>query len=227
MSLIFATQLTAVATTVLAIGAIITAVYAIRAYRKQAKEVTDIAGMLQVQSDRLADQRKVNEKQTTVLELQAEELHESLAERKREAEQRKRSQASKIFMSLELETEPSALGRLTVVNTSDQPVYAAEAQWYYATVPIRAVARSYMGTILPGDRRTDAWTPPRGEAYSGIGPYDRDAFLTFRDNAGVTWMRKQSGDLAEVPPGESERIVRSMLELRPMTEEQPGPVEKT
>jgi hypothetical protein len=54
---------TAIATVGLLIGAIITARYAIRAFGKQ--------------SDQLEDQRKVNAKQTEVLELQAEELRES------------------------------------------------------------------------------------------------------------------------------------------------------
>jgi len=43
MSLIFATQLTAVATSVLAAFAIVTAVYAIRAFGEQSKEVAILA----------------------------------------------------------------------------------------------------------------------------------------------------------------------------------------
>jgi hypothetical protein len=43
MSLIFATQLTAVATAVLAVFAIVTAFYAVRAFREQSQEVSDQA----------------------------------------------------------------------------------------------------------------------------------------------------------------------------------------
>jgi hypothetical protein len=63
MSLIAATQLTAVATLALAVFAIITAVVAYLAFQKQ--------------SDELADQRAVNAEQTEVLRLQADELRAS------------------------------------------------------------------------------------------------------------------------------------------------------
>jgi hypothetical protein len=76
MSLIFATQLTAAATAALAVFAVITAVFAFLAYRKQSKEVSDMAEMLNVQSERLAEQRKINE-------FQAKDLQESLKERER------------------------------------------------------------------------------------------------------------------------------------------------
>lgn len=85
MSLIFATQMTAVATAVLAAFAIVTAFYAVRAFRKQSQEVSDQAEMLRVQSEQLTEQRKINERQTEVLALQAAELRESFAERKRDA----------------------------------------------------------------------------------------------------------------------------------------------
>lgn len=46
---------------VLALFAIITAVYAVRAFRKQSQEVSDQATMLKVQSEQLAEQRRINE----------------------------------------------------------------------------------------------------------------------------------------------------------------------
>ena len=85
MSLIFATQLTAVATAILAGFAIVTAVFAFLAFRKQAQEVNDQAEMLKVQSTQLAEQQKLGERQAEVLALQASDLRESLNERKREA----------------------------------------------------------------------------------------------------------------------------------------------
>ena len=60
MSLIFATQLTAIATAVLAVFAMATAYYARKAFRSQSKEVSDQAMMLKVQSDQLEEQRKIN-----------------------------------------------------------------------------------------------------------------------------------------------------------------------
>lgn len=74
--------ITAIATFGLLVGAAFTAIYAIRAFRKQSQEVADQATMLQVQQYQLEEQRKINAEQTGVLKLQADELRESLAERK-------------------------------------------------------------------------------------------------------------------------------------------------
>jgi hypothetical protein len=95
------TWITAIATVGLLAGAIITAIYAIRAFRAQAKEISDQADMLQVQSDQFVEQRRINEKQTEVLDLQAAELRESTEERKREREARHRAQAARVFITQE------------------------------------------------------------------------------------------------------------------------------
>jgi hypothetical protein len=81
MSVDLSGELTAIATAVLAFFAIITAVYAVRAFRKQSQEVHDQAAMLSIQSDQLAEQRKINAEQTRVLALQASELTQSLSQR--------------------------------------------------------------------------------------------------------------------------------------------------
>src|SRR5260221_13834131 len=91
MSLIAATQITAIATAVLAAFAIVTAWYARRAFREQSEEVRTL-------KKQLKDQQDLTAKQTPVLELQAEELRESLDERKREAANQRRAQASMVFV---------------------------------------------------------------------------------------------------------------------------------
>ena len=91
MSLIFATQLTAVATAALAVFAVFTAWYARRAFREQSREVC-------VLKSQLKDQQQLTGKQTPVLELQGEELQASLVERKREAAERRRAQATRVFI---------------------------------------------------------------------------------------------------------------------------------
>lgn len=156
MSLIFATQLTAVATAVLAVFAFVTAWYARRAFLKQSQEVSDQAEMLKVQSEQLTEQRKLNKEQTRVLALQAEELHKSLAEREREAEQRRRAQAGRVFVSqqsyissyISVDPEPIEVDsrgevipdepdctrvEVAVINSSDQPIYEAELLWRYGS----------------------------------------------------------------------------------------------
>ena len=121
MSLIFATQPTAIATAVLAVFAIVTAVFALLAFRAQSREVHAIerqvadqqevtkqqAELLQVQSGQLERQRqqladqhtavedqiRANARQAEVLELQASELRASLEQRERAADEQRRMQA--------------------------------------------------------------------------------------------------------------------------------------
>lgn len=110
MSLTGATLFIAIATTVLAVGSGVTALYAVRAFKKQSAAVADgreMLGkqneMLEVQSNRLEvyrkqvdDQHKINEEYGTVLDLQAREIRASLEERKQAAEEERRSQAAKV-----------------------------------------------------------------------------------------------------------------------------------
>ena len=204
------TWITGIATIGLLIGAIITARYAIKAFGKQ--------------SDQLEEQRKINAEQTTVLALQAEELGESLEERKREAEQRRSAQAARVFISLytgvafkplgrpvgqsEIDNdlmsetldndasedftsdEPECVtARVTVVNTSEQPVYDTRLYWRPSRgwpdfEPLR--------TIMPGDKIERVWKfPPVGDM-ANIG-----ALLRFRDAARFTWIRTPDGVLTE------------------------------
>ena len=147
MSVDLSGEITAIAIAVLALFAFITAYYARKAFLKQSKELSDQASMLEVQSE----QRKVNAEQIRVRGLQAAELRESLAERKREADERRRAQAARVFIWQEYregnpgqyEAPPdyiALLGPLPhgesrplmvahVKNTSDQPVYDLMVRW--------------------------------------------------------------------------------------------------
>lgn len=84
------TWISAIATIGLLIGAIITAKYAIKAFRAQPKEVDDQATMLKVQSDQLEEQRTINA-------LQAKDLEESLKERERLRRITEREQADAVL----------------------------------------------------------------------------------------------------------------------------------
>src|SRR6266567_3502640 len=96
-------EITAIATAVLAAFAIVTAVVAYMAFRRQTEEVA-------------------------ILQQQMKEQQEVFA---REARERHRAQASRVFISLESPEERSA--RFNVANTSEQPVYDAEIRWRYKT----------------------------------------------------------------------------------------------
>jgi hypothetical protein len=162
MSLIFATQLTAVATVILAVFAIITGFYAVRAFRKQSQEVSHQAEMLRVQSEQLTDQRAVNAEQLRVLALQAEELRASLAERRS-------AQASMVFITTDTGSDPG-VGQVQrnvsgpgpevitvhVKNASDRPIYSAELIWddgssQLADLAARSHSERLPAVIMPGE----------------------------------------------------------------------------
>ena len=111
MSLLLATQITAVATASLAVFAIVTACYAHKAFQAQAEEVSAIKAQLQAQQE-------LNEKQTPVLELQVQELHQSLDEHKREVEERRQVQARLCPHGSAIKERSHEL-----VNGSEEPIY--------------------------------------------------------------------------------------------------------
>lgn len=189
MSLIFATQLTAAATLALAVLALATAWYASRAYLAQ--------------SNQLQDQISLNKEQTGVLELQARELEESLAERKREREERRRAQASRVFIWQErgpiLAGPPAALARgasgggsvvAHVVNTSEQPIYDVMIGWFYGDNPENPI---YLDKpIMPGaEERVTIAVPPKRA------PEGYEATAHFRDAAKVNWRIWTDGRIEE------------------------------
>jgi Sec-independent protein translocase protein TatA len=196
------TWITAIATVGLLAGAIVTAIYAIRAFREQAKEVRDQAEILSIQSDQLAEQRKINEKQTKVLELQADELRESLVERKRETESRRRDQASRVFIweergedevNFPAGSPPAPWVTTYVVNTSEQPVYSVLISWRLGD---RGESQRHLMPLMPGAEAKDTRAVP-----PGADPAAFNAVAFFRDAAGVTWRTWLDGQLDEIPAG--------------------------
>jgi hypothetical protein len=150
MSVLGATILTAIATMVLAVGAVITAVLAGRALNKQSEEVRilqkqakDATDLLEVQSDQLDVQRdqfeslrKINEKQTEVLGLQAEDLRESIKERERLRKATERTQADEITFRMTLKGFPD--------------IAEEDGGGDFAVVPGQMV---HMGIVSNGSRR--------------------------------------------------------------------------
>lgn len=210
MSLLGATILTAIATLVLAVFAFITAVLAFLAWRKQSREVSDQASMLKVQSDRLDEQRKINQKQTEVLELQARELNESLAERKREAERRHRDQAAHVFLTEKrwpaqprgpLDSEPPLI-TATAHNTSDQPVYDADLRWHQGPGGYGEPNPEPIGTVRPDMSVRRERKFPSNAHIEHCG-----AALRFTDAAGTRWIRRADGYLAEYPPDAGQLVM--------------------
>jgi hypothetical protein len=220
MSEIFAEQLGAVATAVLAIFAIVTAWYARRAFLKQSKEVGDQAEMLDLQRKQLKEQEKTSAKQAEVLELQATELRRSLDERERETAARQRAQAEGITAWLATDSHPiggAPLQAAALSNQSSQPVYDVQAYLHYleenrlgsrwapttggASQIIKIVTpRSDLHVILPQD------SSPYPEEDDGMA---YAASIIFTDAAGNRWERDPRGVLSPTSPDAAYRVTRA------------------
>jgi hypothetical protein len=117
-------EITAIATAVLAAFAIITAVFAFLAYRKQSQEV-------KVLQQQLKDQLEATARQAAASELQAKQQH--------------MAQASKVFVvHLPMAGKDD---NLRIVNTSEQPVY--DVKVFLGDSSEKRAAQD-LGTILPG-----------------------------------------------------------------------------
>jgi hypothetical protein len=203
MSVDLSGEITAIATAVLAALAVATAIFAFLAFRAQSREVRAI-------ERQVSDQQQANDRQAKILELQASELRESLSERKREAEQRRRDQATQVFISQlhgsysELETadakgqfvtenwpDPIQV-RVTVVNASHQPIYDAALRWHSGSAGHGDPNPEPLGIIMPGEesKRKREFPPDTDMTVSG-------AVLRFRDAAGITWIRRPDGSPEE------------------------------
>jgi len=192
--------ITAVGTALLAVFAILTTIYAVRAFRKQSQEVRDQASMLELQSEQLTEDRKVNTEQIRVLKLQATELQESLDQREREARERRSAQASQVFV-WEERTIVNAIGKLPehtvtarVRNTSEQPVYDVCFSWHSGDAPLSQTRLAK--PLMPGDPDRDSAPVP-----GGVDPAKFGATVIFRDRAEQWWRARPDGRLEELPPG--------------------------
>lgn len=165
-----ATWTTAIATAVLAVFAVITAVFAIRAFGKQSEEVKTLqkqaadqekltsqqaellkvqSGQLELQKKQLDDQRVVNVRQTEVFQLQAQELGESLKQRKQEAEERHRAQA--LFVHLFINRHNTNIGAV-VRNDSAWPIYQVTFIWRRALGSAHVICGTGKSRFFPERR---------------------------------------------------------------------------
>jgi hypothetical protein len=179
MSQLVAVQVTTVATVVLAVGAIVTGVFAFLAFRAQRQQ-------LQATLDD-------NARQAGVMALQADELRESLEERKRDREQRRKAQAARVLVWEEANETPEGVTG-GVRNSSEQPVYGVVFIWSFGT---DRVSYGEVGTVMPGEQKE------RGPGSldmdlarnRGLGPLSPSAY--FRDAARVYWYIQADGNLRE------------------------------
>lgn len=136
MTFFGATLLSAVATVVLAAFAVVTAWYARKAFRKQSEEVAAIERQVK-------DGQEIAKQQAALLEVQSEQLELQRRQFERQDEERRRAQASHVFVWTERgidERFPDATAAgehdtvaVNVSNTSKQPVYEVAICWRTGT----------------------------------------------------------------------------------------------
>ncbi len=226
----FSAAVTAIATAVLAAFAIVTAILAYLAFRKQAQEVHAIerqvsdqqrltqqqAELIRIQSEQLAEQRKMNEEQLRVLALQAEELRESLAERKREAMERRNAQGAQTHIVLKVVHEDGELGgpaiQATLVNACEgqQPAYDAKLYWHLGRDSYGTPNPEPLGTVLNWEKESRTRTFPRGADPAACG-----AVLSFRDAFGVDWVKTPDGGAMHADSDLVPDIVKSLARTSP------------
>jgi hypothetical protein len=178
------TRTLAAATIALALGAIVTAIFAILAFRQQSRQIRD--------------QQGINRKLVRVLELQAKDLIAA-------DDQRRRTQASQVLLRREVQDRDMRMGQvdalltgqqhnpvavMRVENSSGQPVYDAELRWEMDGIP--AGVPDQLGTLAPGVTEPSPRPIPPGDANLFT------AALRFRDAAGVRWERRPDGEPAEL-----------------------------
>jgi hypothetical protein len=219
--MLVAAWITGVATGSLAILAGVTAWYARKAFNQQAEELrvlqkqaSDQADMLAINNDQLDyqarqfdEQKNLNARQTEVLELQAQELRESLGERKRNADDQRRSRAAFVFVTANyhaahrppdgvIGASRDPVVEMKVHNTGSQPVYDVRVHWVDAAKGSQAGGESVLGTIVPG------WSDAtRRDLPDGTAPEDFIPVVYFRDAALLRWTLLPDGQLDEVDPG--------------------------
>jgi hypothetical protein len=150
MSSDLAGEITALATAVLAVFAIVTAVFALLGYRKQSQEVALL-----------------------------------LEQNEREAFERRRVQAARV--SIGPPPDPDRPVSPYAYNDSDLPIY--DVQFWYS-YPGRIAGPDNVRSIKPGEAAGVNLRQGNEDALA-------KAILTFRDAAGVRWMRMPDGVLKE------------------------------
>jgi hypothetical protein len=173
------------------VGAVVTAILAGLAFRKQSQEVrllqreaTDQqeltrqqgdllaiqSGQLETQRQQLADQQAVSAKQVEVLELQASDLRASLDERARQVEFEHQAQASQVAawfadngrdMS---RIQGPVMWGARIRNASDLPIYSLRV-FFHAVSAVHAASEDFTLVDLGGPPERIRTIEPRSEQF--------------------------------------------------------------
>jgi hypothetical protein len=174
------TWIAAVATAVLAVGAIVVAFYA--------RTITV------AQSRQLKEQHEVIAPLAEVLPLLTRALRQSLAERRRE-------QACHVFIDLARSGDQGNVAA-AVHNASMLPIHDVYVIWQLGTVRMGKPDRT--ARLMPGQHLCFERAPEAADGASAGEAAALSAFLTFRDAAGVRWTVREDGTLSDISPAAPE-----------------------
>jgi hypothetical protein len=168
--------------------------------------VTTVQRLLGQQSE---EQRMANAEQTEALRLLAEGLKAPLEQGAREAAQRQRAQAAKVFVWEERMShdprisqaqravqggQPQSAITAHVKNSSDQPVYEVMLVWH--TGSARWGDNDNLGTLMPGHEAKRTREIPPLPDY--VDPAVWGAVAFFRDAIGTWWRARPDGQLDDI-----------------------------
>lgn len=162
--------------------ALVGAVFAIMAFRKQSEEVRLLKDDAEVQ----------------------------VGERRREAEERRRAQAASIYVVREYLPSPGVtIGNPTLVrhdspltvaatvhNTGGRPIYDVRVHWVDAGAVAQAGCEELLGTIGPGEQQQSQRDAPGGFVI----PDNFVPVAYFRDAADLGWTLTPGGQLGQADP---------------------------
>lgn len=192
---------------------------AVLAYEKQSQEVHGHAEQLRLESEQLADQKRVNTEQIRLMALQEEELRAAQDDRERQDIERREAQAHQVAAWFGSDSDREETGKLRPVwgaflrNASLLPVFdvrvffhfvqqlssggvgARGLSWY----PIDRGGPIEPIRVLPPDERRFVEIPEEIRTMSDR--CDAQTYVVaihFTDAAGIRWVRDGRGELVDV-----------------------------
>ena len=207
--------ITGVGTAILAIFAIVAAYYARKAFRKQSQEVRAI-------EQQVTDQQEITRQQAALLEIQRHQLELQQKQFDQQADERRRAQASRVFIWIETGPDPRATNdqattgegaRFGVIahvrNPSEQPIYALNIDW--GPEKPEWMEYEHFPVLMPGDQKDPFQPWPEIIDITRRPIPELAPFARFRDAAGLHWRLTADGQLDDDP---GERRVKP-LRIRP------------
>jgi multidrug efflux pump subunit AcrA (membrane-fusion protein) len=197
------TWITAIATMMLALFAIVTAYYARQAFFKQSQEVRAIEQQVKDQEELTRQQAELLKIQSSQLELQREQLDQQQQVNERDVAERRRAQAARVYTGI---TRRGGVPSTCVVNASGLPIYDVQVLYPWLDEE-DDLSGEYFGLIAPDTDPVSADT-----TFETADEALASTIVTFRDAAGFYWLRLPDGFLVEQTGATTEESVRAAID---------------